>query len=71
MENARPEVRWMTATTEDTLLTVGETAQLLKCSKALAYRMVADGTLPVVRITSRSVRVPRARLMRWIEDRSR
>lgn len=55
---------------EETLLTVSETADLLKVSKALAYRMTADGTLPVVRF-GHSVRVPRARLLRWIEDRTR
>lgn len=57
-------------TAEEELLTIAEVARVLKVSKALAYRMAADGTLPVVRFGA-SVRVPRFRLQRWIEDRTR
>ena len=55
---------------EATLLTVDEVAKYLKVSRAFAYTMANDGTLPVVRF-GRSIRVPKARLDRWIEDHSR
>ncbi len=62
----------MTAPPDDgALLTVTEAAKVLRISRALAYQMVAKGELPSVRIGNRLVRVPHARLLRWIEDRSR
>lgn len=48
------------------LLRGPEVAQALGISRALAYKWMADGTLPTVRI-SRSVRVPHAALLAWIE----
>ena len=53
------------------LMTVTEVAAYMKVSRALAYRLVADGTIPSVKVSERAVRVPRERLIRWIEDRSR
>lgn len=50
------------------LLRGGEVAELLGCSRALAYRWMAGGILPVVRVPgSRSIRVPREALLAWIE----
>ncbi len=42
-----------------------EVADALGISRALAYRWMASGILPTVRV-SRSIRVPRAELLKWI-----
>lgn len=47
------------------LLTVTETAHLLKISRNLAYELVARGELPAVRF-GRVIRVPRFGLESWI-----
>lgn len=53
------------------LLRGDEVAAALGCSRALAYRWMQNGVLPVVRVPgARSVRVPRAALMRWIEEQT-
>jgi excisionase family DNA binding protein len=48
------------------LLRGPEVADALGISRALAYRWMQAGILPTVRV-SRSVRVPHAGLLRWIE----
>jgi excisionase family DNA binding protein len=55
-------------TTENTLfLTGAEVARELKISRALAYRWMARGVLPTVRIPGgRTVRVPREALLAWV-----
>lgn len=51
------------------LLTGGEVAEELRVSRALAYRWMQTGVLPVVRVFgSRTVRVPRAALQEWIQQ---
>lgn len=52
-----------------TLLLKGtQVAEELGISRALAYKWMATGILPVVRVTgSKSVRVPREALLRWVE----
>ncbi len=51
------------------LLRGPEVADILGCSRALAYRWMATGILPTVRVPgARSVRVPRAALINWIEQ---
>jgi excisionase family DNA binding protein len=52
------------------LLTVTEAARLLRVSRASAYSLAAAGRLPIVKVGPRSIRVSRARLARWIEERS-
>ena len=48
-----------------------EVAKELGISRALAYRWMQNGTLPVVRVPgSKTVRVPRAALLAWIESRT-
>jgi excisionase family DNA binding protein len=47
-----------------------EVAAALSISRALAYRWMAEGVLPVVR-HGRSVRVPRAALIQWIQQNTR
>jgi excisionase family DNA binding protein len=45
-----------------------EVAEVLGISRALAYRWMAGGVLPTVRIRgSRAVRVPREALLDWVE----
>jgi excisionase family DNA binding protein len=42
---------------------------MLGVSRALAFRWMQEGVLPTVRITgARTVRVPRAALLEWIEQ---
>jgi excisionase family DNA binding protein len=54
------------------LLNAPQVAALLNISRALAYRWMQDGTLPVLRAPSgRVVRVPRAALEQWIEENTR
>lgn len=54
------------------LLRGNEVAAALGISRALAYRWMQDGTLPVLRAPSgRVVRVPRAALEQWIEAHTR
>ena len=46
-----------------------EVAEELGISRALAYRWMAKGILPTVRIPgSTAVRVPREGLLKWVED---
>lgn len=53
------------------LLRGGEVAQELGISRALAFRWMQEGILPVVRVPgARTVRVPRAALLKWIEART-
>lgn len=46
-----------------------EVAEALGISRALAYRWMASGVLPTIRV-SRSIRVPHDELRRWIEART-
>ena len=57
---------------KNTLLLRGcEVAEELGISRALAYRWMQTGVLPVVRVPgARSVRVPRAALIAWIDSRT-
>ena len=48
-------------------LKVPEVAQELRIARSRAYELVADGTIPAVKI-GRSVRVSRKELERWLED---
>ena len=43
-------------------------AELIGCSRAMAYRLMQRGTIPVVRIPGgKTVRVPREALLEWIK----
>lgn len=54
--------------TKPLLLRGGEVAEALGISRALAYRWMATNILPVVRVSgSRSIRVPREALLKWID----
>jgi excisionase family DNA binding protein len=54
---------------EPLLLRAGDVAKLLGLGRSKVFAMLAAGELPVVRI-GRSVRVPRAALERWIDERT-
>ncbi len=49
------------------LLTVPETARLLRISRNLAYELVARGELPSVRF-GRVIRIPRRVLTDWVRE---
>ncbi len=49
------------------LLTVPETAKLLRISRNLAYELVARGELPAVRL-GRVIRIPRGALDDWVKE---
>jgi len=51
------------------LLTVPEAAKFLRIGRNLAYELVARGEMPAVRL-GRVIRVPRAGLEQWLEQRS-
>lgn len=59
----------MTVATEPLLISLEETARLLRISRGKAYQMAATGDLPVVRM-GRSVRVRRDRLQAWLDERT-
>ena len=46
-------------------------AELLSCSRAHLYSMVASGALPAVRLGHRGLRIPMDALRAWIEARTR
>jgi excisionase family DNA binding protein len=47
-------------------------AELIGCSRAMAYRLMQRGIIPVVRIPGgKTVRVPREALLEWIKDNTR
>lgn len=55
--------------TQPLLLRGAEVAETLGISRALAYRWMQGNILPIVRVSgSRSIRVPREALLKWIES---
>ena len=54
-------------TAEENLLTPAKVAEILQVSKAMAYALLQQGKIPVVRINS-LVRVRRADLERYIRE---
>ena len=52
------------------LLTVPETARLLRIGRNTVYELVARGELPAVRL-GRVIRIPRHRLLAWIDAQSK
>lgn len=55
------------AVSTDRLLRGTEAADVIGCSRAMAYRLMQRGTIPVVRIPGgKTVRVPEKALLEWI-----
>ena len=57
----------MTIHSAEPLLTLEETARLLRIRRGKAYAMAARNELPVVKIGSRSVRVRADLLTAWLD----
>ena len=53
--------------TQHEFLKVPEVANELRIARSRAYELVANGTIPAVKI-GRSVRVSRRELERWLEE---
>jgi excisionase family DNA binding protein len=56
---------------EKTWLKVPEVAELLAVPRSRAYELVANGTIPAVRISERTIRVHRAELEKCLLERRR
>ncbi len=54
-------------TAERPLLTVPEVATKLGVSRQHAYRLIAEGRLPAVRLSERRLRVPQEALDAWLQ----
>jgi excisionase family DNA binding protein len=54
---------------ESRLLTVSETARLLRLSRAFRYELVACGDIPALHL-GRPVVIPYKALERWLDDNS-
>ncbi len=56
-----------TSSNDSLVLTVGETAKLLRLSKTTVYDQIRQGTIPNIRMGKR-ILIPRAALMRKLEE---
>lgn len=56
-----------TNSNDSLVLTVGETAKLLRLSKTTVYDQIRQGTIPNIRMGKR-ILIPRAALMRKLEE---
>ena len=54
---------------DERLLRPKEVADMFGIGRTKAYELIAGGKLPVVRIGT-AVRVPRSRLLEWIDDQT-
>jgi len=71
ISHARANNRLMN-TSERLLLRGGEVAEMIGCSRAMAYRLMQRGTIPVLRVPGgKTVRVPREALATWIKENTR
>lgn len=63
---------WRRPGVQPELLRAHEVAAVLGISRSLAYQWMAAGVLPVMLMPGvrRGKRVPRAALMRWVEERT-
>lgn len=52
------------------LLTVPEAAAELRLHRATVYRLIAEGALPVVRVTRRGVRINRDALNEYVKSQT-
>jgi len=56
---------------EKTWLKVPEVAELLSVPRSRAYELVANGSIPAVRISERTIRVHKAELERFLLETRR
>jgi len=59
----------MITASEPELLRVVEAAKLMSLSRTKVYEMAEKGEIPVVRIGT-AIRIPRKRLLEWIDQRT-
>jgi excisionase family DNA binding protein len=52
-------------------LTVPETAQMLRIPRSRAYALIAEGSLPAVKLGARSLRVNKSELERFLMETRR
>ncbi len=55
---------------EKAVFNVREVKEVLGISRGLVYELIAQGQLPSVRLGRRRLLIPRAALMRFLEDRA-
>ena len=68
--NQSPQTEYQTLqkdSNDSLVLTVGETAKLLRLSKTTVYDQIRQGSIPSIRIGKR-ILIPRAALMRKLEE---
>ncbi|MBV4414679.1 helix-turn-helix domain-containing protein [Clostridium tyrobutyricum] len=49
------------------LLTVGEVAEVLRLGRNSVYELISDKDLPVVRVGSRRIMIPKHEFIQWIK----
>ncbi|MBR9648181.1 helix-turn-helix domain-containing protein [Clostridium tyrobutyricum] len=49
------------------LLTVGEVAEVLRLGRNSVYELISDKDLPVVRVGSRRIMIPKDEFIQWIK----
>jgi excisionase family DNA binding protein len=52
----------------DDVLTSEEARKLLRCSRGVFYRGIKDGTIPSIRLGPRKIVVPKAALIRMLQE---
>lgn len=50
------------------LLTVGEVAEVLRLGRNSVYELISDKDLPVVRVGSRRIMIPKDEFIQWIKN---
>lgn len=51
------------------LLTVLEMAQVLRIGKNAAYKLVYKNQFPILKLGPKKIRIPKSKLLEWIEDK--
>jgi len=69
MDNQTPALSGNGIENEPVLLRVAEASRLMSLSRTKVYEMAEKGEIPVVRIGT-AVRIPRRKLLAWIEERT-
>ncbi len=65
--NQSPQTEYQTLQKDTLVLTVGETAKLLRLSKTTVYDRIRQGSIPSIRMGKR-ILIPRVALMRKLEE---
>jgi excisionase family DNA binding protein len=57
----------LTSDSADRLLTVRETAKILRLSEGGVYHLISERRIPIVKLSSRCVRISEKALFAWLE----